>query len=85
MGPNINLPMEPKTEPSAHELVQNAVALAPKVSEAERAYINALSKRYAAEPGENRTARDQAYADAMREVAKNIRRTPTRRPSLPRR
>jgi tetratricopeptide (TPR) repeat protein len=69
MGPNINLPMEPKTEPSAHELVQNAVALAPNVSEAERAYIDALSKRYAAEPGENRTARDQAYAGAMREVA----------------
>lgn len=70
MGPNINLPMEPKIEPSAHELVQNAVALAPNVSEAERAYIDALSKRYAAEPGESRTARDQAYADAMREIAK---------------
>lgn len=69
MGPNINLPMEPKTEPSAHELVQKAVALALNVSEAERAYIDALSKRYAAEPGESRTARDQAYADAMREVA----------------
>lgn len=69
MGPNINLPMEPKTEPSAHELVQNAVALAPNVSEAERAYIDALSKRYAAEPGESRASRDQAYAGAMREVA----------------
>lgn len=74
MGPNINLPMEPKTEPSAHELVQKAVALAPNVLEAERAYIDALSKRYAAEPGESRTARDQAYADAMREVAQKYRK-----------
>ncbi|TAK09291.1 MAG: tetratricopeptide repeat protein [Candidatus Manganitrophaceae bacterium] len=70
MGPNINLPMDLKTEPAANELAQKAVALAPKVSEAERAYIDALSKRYTAEPGESRAARDQAYADAMREVAK---------------
>jgi tetratricopeptide (TPR) repeat protein len=70
MGPNINLPMDPKTEPAAHELAQKALSLAPKANEAERAYIDALSKRYAAEPGESRTARDQAYADAMREVAK---------------
>ncbi len=69
MGPNINLPMDPKTEPAAHELAQKAVSLAPKASEAERAYIEALSKRYAAEPGESRTERDQAYADAMRQVA----------------
>jgi tetratricopeptide (TPR) repeat protein len=70
MGPNINLPMDPKTEPAAHELAQKALSLAPKASEAERAYIDALSKRYAAEPGESRTARDQSYADAMREMAK---------------
>lgn len=50
MGPNINLPMEPKSEPTAHELAQKAVALAPKVSEHERDSIDALSKRYAAEP-----------------------------------
>ncbi|MBI3803221.1 MAG: hypothetical protein HY282_05600 [Nitrospirae bacterium] len=70
MGPNINLPMDLKTEPAAHELAQKALALASKVSKAERAYIEALSKRYAAEPGESRTARDQTYADAMQEVAK---------------
>jgi tetratricopeptide (TPR) repeat protein len=70
MGPNINLPMDPKTEPAAYEAAQKAKKLATTVSEAERATIEALTKRYAAEPGENRSARDRAYADAMREVAK---------------
>jgi tetratricopeptide (TPR) repeat protein len=69
MGPNINLPMDLKDEPAANALAQKALALAAKVSESERTYIEALAKRYAAEPGENRSARDQAYADAMREAA----------------
>jgi tetratricopeptide (TPR) repeat protein len=70
MGPNINLPMDPKSEPAAHQLAEKAGALASKTTQGERAYIEALSKRYAAEPGESRTGRDQAYADAMRQVAK---------------
>lgn len=69
MGPNINLPMDPKGEPAAHALTQKAAAAGSKASKAEQAYIEALSKRYAAEPGEGRAARDQAYADAMRRVA----------------
>ncbi|HET8760105.1 MAG TPA: hypothetical protein VFN94_03505 [Nitrospiria bacterium] len=70
MGPNINLPMDLKDEPAAHELAQKALALAQKVSEPERAYIEALAKRYGNEPGDSRSARDFAYADAMRRVAK---------------
>jgi tetratricopeptide (TPR) repeat protein len=69
MGPNLNLPMDLKDEPAAHALAQQALALAPKVSEPEQAYIAALAKRYAAEPGESRFARDQEYAAAMRGVA----------------
>jgi tetratricopeptide (TPR) repeat protein len=70
MGPNLNLPMDPKDEPAAYTLAQQGLALAPKVSAAERAYLEALVTRYAAEPGGSRLARDKAYADAMREVAK---------------
>jgi tetratricopeptide (TPR) repeat protein len=76
MGPNLNLPMDLKDEPAAHALAQQALALAPKVSDAERAYIEALATRYAAEPGESRFERDQVYAAAMRELA-------TRHPSDP--
>ncbi|MFZ5876435.1 MAG: hypothetical protein ACOYXU_08505 [Nitrospirota bacterium] len=72
MGPNLNLPMDMKDEPAAYELSRKALALAPKASEAERAYIEALVTRYAAEPGESRVGRDQVYAAAMREVAKRL-------------
>jgi tetratricopeptide (TPR) repeat protein len=70
MGPNINLPMNLQDEPAAHELAQKALALAPKASEPERAYIEALAKRYGDEPGPSRSTRDFAYADAMRKVVK---------------
>jgi tetratricopeptide (TPR) repeat protein len=65
LGPNINAPMAPDDEPKAYELVQRAIALKPKASERERAYIDALAQRYSGKPAE-RKARDRAYADAMR-------------------
>ncbi len=71
LGPNINMPMSPEAESIAYKLAQTAMALAPKASEAERMYIEALSKRYDAVPGANRAAHDSAYADAMRGVMKH--------------
>jgi tetratricopeptide (TPR) repeat protein len=71
LGPNINLPMDPALNPRAVEAVGKAVAREAKASPAERAYIDALAKRYSADPGAERAALDQTYADAMREVAKN--------------
>ena len=70
LGPNINAAMEDGAVPDAWGALQKAVALAPKASEAERAYIDALSKRYAAKPPKDRKPLDVAYADAMREVAR---------------
>ncbi len=70
LGPNINAPMPPEDEPKAYELVQKALELKPKASERERAYIDALARRYSGKP-EDRKARDLAYADAMREVRKH--------------
>lgn len=70
LGPNINAAMEDGAVPDAWEALQKAVALAPKATEAERAYIGALAKRYAARPPKDRKPLDSAYADAMREVAR---------------
>ena len=70
LGPNINAPMAPEDESKAYELVQKALELKPKASERERAYIDALARRYSGKP-EDRKARDLAYADAMRELRKH--------------
>jgi tetratricopeptide (TPR) repeat protein len=67
LGPNINAPMNAADEPRAHELVQKALAL--KSSPRERAYIEALARRYTGK-SEDRAAADNAFAAAMREVAR---------------
>ena len=67
LGPNINAPMAPEEEPRALELVKKAVALKAKATVRERAYIDALSKRYTGK-SDDRTAADLAYATAMREL-----------------
>lgn len=71
LGPNINAPMEDGAVPDAWEVLQKALALAPKATEAERAYIQALSKRYVAKPVKDRKPLDVAYADAMRELSRS--------------
>ncbi len=67
LGPNINAPMDPGNEPKALEVIQKAVSLKAKASPREQALIDALTQRYSGR-AEDRTARDRAYADAMREV-----------------
>ena len=46
LGPNINAAMTADDEPKARELAQKAVALKATVTPRERAYIDALAKRY---------------------------------------
>lgn len=70
LGPNINVPVDPEQERTAQEAVQKALSLSSRASEVERAYVEALSKRYSAAPGAGRKALDLAYANAMREVSK---------------
>src|SRR5713101_8043759 len=41
LGPNINLPMEPKDEPEALDATKKAAVLSPKVTPAEQGYITA--------------------------------------------
>ncbi len=68
LGPNINMPMGPDAEREAYAATQRAIELAPGASGREQAYILALGTRYVAEPLEDRSHRDRAFADAMRAV-----------------
>jgi tetratricopeptide (TPR) repeat protein len=74
LGPNYNYPMDDAAVPKAYAAIQKALALATPsaATPVEVALIKALAKRYAAEPVQNRSALDQAYSDAMREVAKQF-------------
>jgi len=62
LGPNINLPMDSSVVRPAWEASYNAVRLSVNVSPKERAYIDALSKRYSADPKANRPSLDTARA-----------------------
>jgi tetratricopeptide (TPR) repeat protein len=67
LGPNINAMMEPNEEPQALALIKKAKSLMAEASAKEQALINALEKRYSGN-NKQRTANDQAYADAMQAV-----------------
>jgi hypothetical protein len=69
LGPNINAPMDPGSNPAAVERVEAAQALADRASEREQAYIEALTFRYAETAPEDRSVLDRAFAEAMGEVA----------------
>ncbi|MFA5514669.1 MAG: hypothetical protein WDA20_00130 [Desulfuromonadales bacterium] len=68
LGPNINAPMNAADAPRAYERAQKALALAAKASEKERALAEALATRYAPEAPADRSALDEAFAAAMRQV-----------------
>ena len=70
LGPNYNLPADPERDREAWTAVEKAHAAAPRASERERAYVDAISKRYAADVPANRRPLDEAWANAMGEVAK---------------
>src|SRR5450432_4094532 len=53
LGPCINLDVDPPHEKDAYDAVQKAISLSTGVTERERAYIQTLAKRYAADPGVN--------------------------------
>ena len=70
LGPNINATMSEEAAKEAFEAVQRAVELSGAVSEQERAYIEALSRRYVKHPAADRRALDESYAAAMGQLAK---------------
>ena len=68
-GPNINLPMDEPSAIAAHAALRGAQARLEHASAVERAFIEALAKRYEVPPPADRKHLDQAYADAMAAVA----------------
>ncbi len=68
LGPHVNATMDPADNPKAWQSLQRAVALAPRATERERAFIRALEARYAENPPADRRALDEAYAKATGEL-----------------
>ena len=69
LGPNINAPITEEAAKEAWQAIEQARGAAAGATEKERAFIEALAKRYAADPKAERAPLDRAYADAMRDVA----------------
>lgn len=75
-GPHINFPLvPPEHAQAAWDALTKAQALAPAASAVERALIKALATRYANPQPEDRGPLDQAYATAMRDVARAFPRS----------
>ena len=72
LGPHVNAAMDPANTGKAWMRVQKAAALAANGSARERAYIEALTARYAAKAPEDRKPLDEAYAKAMRGLVKQF-------------
>jgi tetratricopeptide (TPR) repeat protein len=67
-GPNINLPMDSAAAVAAYAALEQAQAAAPHASPREQALIDALTRRYAPVPPDERAPLDSAYARAMQQV-----------------
>ena len=70
VGPNYNDPADPERYKHAHDAVQKAVDLSSEASPSEKAYIQAMAKRFPADPSSDLKKAAEEYHDAMREVAK---------------
>jgi len=71
-GGNYNHPTDAERETKALTAVKQAQAVATGASPAERAMIGAVARRHSADPQAKREALDQAYANAMRDVARQF-------------
>ena len=68
-GPHVNAPMDSASGVAAYAAVQRARSLMSHATPHERAYIEAVAQRYAADPPANRTQLDTLYSRAMETVA----------------
>ncbi len=76
LGPNINAPMDASAVPQAYAAAQKALMLSGKATNKEQALIQAVATRYGQDVVEDRSHLDQAYANAMRNVAKQFPNDP---------
>ena len=72
LGPNINAPITPEAAAEAYTAIQQARSLAGRVTDRERGFIEALARRYAADPNAARPSLDAAYAEAMRALVTRV-------------
>ena len=72
VGPNYNDPASDDRFKQAHEAIKKAVDLSVHASPSEQAYIQAMAKRFPADPQADRRKAAEEYHDAMREVAKQF-------------
>ncbi len=68
VGPNYNDPADPDRYKQAHDAVQKAVDLSAAASPSDQAYIQALAKRFPADPKSDLRKAAEDYRDAMRQV-----------------
>jgi len=68
LGPNINLDVDPAREKAAYEAAARARALSVRAPANERAYVDALVKRYTADPNADLKVLAVTYKDAMRDL-----------------
>ena len=68
VGPNYNDPASEDRFKQAHEAIQKAVDLSANASPSEQAYIQAMAKRFPADPKSDLKRAAEDYRDAMREV-----------------
>jgi tetratricopeptide (TPR) repeat protein len=69
VGPNYNDPADPERYKHAHDAVQKAVDLSAGASASEQAYIQAMAKRFPADPNFDLKKAAEEYHDAMRQVS----------------
>jgi len=72
IGPNYNDPADDDRFEKAHDAIQKAVDLSSGASPSEKAYIEAMAKRFPADSKANRRQAAEDYHAAMREVAKQF-------------
>jgi tetratricopeptide (TPR) repeat protein len=68
VGPNYNDPANPERYKRAHDAVQKAVDLSADASSSDQAYIQALAKRFPADPDSDLKKAAENYREAMRQV-----------------
>jgi tetratricopeptide (TPR) repeat protein len=72
VGPNYNDPASDGRFQAAHDAIQKAVDLSAAAWPSEQAYIQAMAKRFPADPKADRRKAAEDYRDAMREVVQRF-------------
>jgi tetratricopeptide (TPR) repeat protein len=72
LGPNINLPMDTAAARPAHDAAQKALKYSSNATPRERAFIEALARRYSPKPMADRAPLDSAWAKAIGDVARRF-------------